>query len=122
MKIETDHCPICRIEQVDFDTGPEHDHGNQAAVKCARCGNFVIGGMAAFRLRGETKPDLALSAWIRWQELLGNAPPRVMQENLEQIRLALPKYGVQDRGRELLKALTIQSQHAGYRVTGKPFL
>lgn len=114
-----DHCPICRIAQ--FDIVDEHDRGNRLEIKCARCGPYVIGKMAIFRLDAADAPDHVLSGWIRHREILGTEPPTILQENLEQIRQWLPLYSVSDRPVELLRSLATLSRHPGERYQGNVY-
>jgi len=114
--MELKQCPVCRSEK--FDILDESDMGNRATVRCPLCGTFVIGKMAAFRLMAESVADHRLSAWIRHQELNKAARPILLQEGIEQLRLALPTYSVSERTRELLKSLAILSKHPGAQLSG----
>lgn len=111
-----DHCPICR--SVQFQIVDEHDRGNRIEIKCARCGPYVIGKMAMFRLSAEAAPDHILSGWIRHREVQGTEVPTILQENLEQIRQWLPSYSVSDRPIELLRSLAALSRHPGATYQG----
>jgi nucleoside 2-deoxyribosyltransferase len=111
-----DHCPVCRIAQ--FEIIGEHEQGNQFDIKCARCGPYVIGKMAIFRLNAEAAPAPLLSGWIRQMEIHGMEAPTILQENLEQIRQWLPSFSVSDRTVELLRSLATLSQHPGAAYQG----
>jgi hypothetical protein len=113
---EIPHCPVCRNNALDvlgWDDGE-----NRARIRCARCGTYTIGKMAAFRLNAEPNADQRLSAWIRHRELYGTGEPTLLQENLAELRRALPSYTISDRTVELLKSLAILSAHPGARYSG----
>lgn len=111
-----DNCPVCRIAQ--FDIVDELERGNRLEIKCARCGPYVIGKMAIFRLNAASAPDHVLSGWIRHREIQGTEAPTILQENLEQIRQWLPSFSVSDRPVELLSSLATLSRHAGASYQG----
>lgn len=106
-----EHCPVCRIAQ--FDVVDEQNRSKRFEIRCARCGPYVIGKMAMFRLNAAAAPHHLLSGWIRHREIQGTEAPTIIQENLEQIRQWLPSYSVSDRPVELLRALATLSRHPG---------
>ena len=106
-------CPVCGLHQQQVEAA---DGGNRKNVHCERCGDFEITIGAA---RKVMKSGLAghLSAWIRDHKEFGRTPPEITQDNVDGILNNIPKYGVSDKQRILLRALerktTLHGDHIG---------
>ncbi len=111
-----EQCPVCRLAQ--FKLIGESDNGNKLHIDCAICGRYVIGKMAAFRLKSMAKPDFRISAWIRRANLRHPEQEVVIVQNeLEDILASLPSIDVGDRPTALLEAIAIQTTVPGQAVT-----